>query len=172
MSRYCFPVTIVWPIPAENRDIQYIYEKRLPRLRDWSTGTVSVVNGNNTATFSSTADIQNRLVVGSELVVGTATAAPTADPTETYPVIKSIDSATQVTLQAPYLDSNASDVKYIVSPVSEVPEHHHSALVSFAAVLGFKKGTNPSSDSVREWQDVYNAQLISLISDVELRQGS
>jgi hypothetical protein len=159
------------PRPAEVRDLEYIYEKRLPRLKDWSTGDVSVINMNNTVTFSASADIQNRIVVGSELVVGT-TVAPIADPTQTYPVIKSIDSPTQATLEAVYKDATIANAKFIVSPVSEIPEHHHYLLVAFAVALGFKKGTNPHKDSVSQWESVYAAMLPSLVSDVEIRQGS
>lgn len=160
------------PRPAEVRDLEYIYEKRLVRLRDRTVGTVSVLNGNTTATFSVSTDIQNRVVVGSELIIGTSSLLPTADPTDTYPVIKSINSATQVTLEATYKDPDASNVMFIISPVSEVPEHHHYLLVAFAGIMAFKKGTNPHSDSVKEWQDVYNSMIPSLISDVEIRQGS
>ena len=160
------------PRPAEVRDLEFIYEKRLPRLKDWSTGDVSVTNMNNTVTFSVTSDIQNRIDAGSELVVGTTAIAPIADPTETYPVIKSIDSATQATLESVYLGASVSGAKFLVSPISEVPQHHHQLLVVFAALLGFKKGTNPHIDSVAQWQDVYNAMLPSFISDVEIRQGS
>jgi hypothetical protein len=160
------------PKPAEVRDIEFVYEKRLPRLKDWNTGTVDVLNGNNTVTFSAGADIQNRLVPGSELIVGTTAVLPTADPTETYPVIKTIDSATQATLESVYLGSDLVGAKYIVSPVSEIPEHHHFLLAAYATILGFKKGTNPHRDSVQEWQDIYNAMLPSLVSDVEIRQGS
>lgn len=163
---------VLRPNPMEERDIEFIYEKRLPRLRDQSEGTVSVINGNNTATFNAAADIQNRLVVGSELIVGTATVAPTAEPTETYPVIKSIDSATQVTLESTYKGSTVADAKYIVSMVSEIPEHHHYLLVAYGSILAFKKGSNPHRDSVEEWKDVYNSMLPALISDVEIRQGS
>jgi hypothetical protein len=128
---------------------------------------------NNTATFSVSADIQNRIEVGSELVVGTSgSIIPIADPSETYPVIKSIDNSTQVTLESAYIGPTATNMKFRVSPVSEVPQHHHYLLVAFAAILGFKKGTNPHIDSVGQWQDVYNSMLPSFISDVEIRQGS
>lgn len=160
------------PRPAEVRDIEFIYEKRLARLRDWSTGDVTVTNMNSTATFSASADIQNRIEVGSELVVGTTGVLPTADPTETYPVIKSIDSATQVTFESTYKEASGSALKFRVSPVSEIPQHHHYLLVAFAAILGFKKGTNPHVDSVAQWQEVYNSMVPSFISDVEIRQGS
>jgi hypothetical protein len=161
------------PKPAEVRDIEFVYEKRLARLKDWSTGTVDVLNGNTTVTFSASADIQNRVQVGNELVVGTSsTIAPIADPTETYPVIKSIDSATQVTLESPYLGPNATGMTYIASPVSEIPEHHHDLIMAWATMIGFKKGTNPHIDAVKQWEDVYNHMLPTLIADVEVRQGS
>lgn len=161
------------PRPMEVRDIEFVYEKRLPRLRDWITGDVSVINMNSTATFSVSTDLQNRIEAGYELVVGTSgTIVPTADPSETYPVIKSIDSSTQVTLERAYIGATASNVKFRLAPVSEVPQHHHYLLVAFAAILGFKKGTNPHTDAVAQWQDVYNSMIPSFISDVEIRQGS
>ena len=161
------------PIPQEVRNFEFVYEKRLPRLKDLTTGSVSITNGNNTATFSSTADIQNKVAIGSELLVGTgASAQITPDPTETYPIIKSIDSATQATLEAPYLGATISNAAFRVSPVSEIPAHHHYMLVAYAVILAFKKGTNPHSDAVNEWKDVYNSMVPALISDVEVRQGS
>lgn len=163
---------ILRPVPQEVRDLEFIYEKRLPRLRDWSNGTCSVINGNNTATFSVTTNLLDRVVVGSELLVATGSVLPTPDPTEVYPVIKSIDSNTQVTLESVYINPTASDKLFYISPVSEIPEHHHQLLVAYAVILAFKKGTNPHSDSVQQWLDVYNSMLPSLISDVEIRQGS
>ena len=161
------------PIPQEVRDFEFVYEKRLPRLRDWTTGAVSVTMDNTTATFSAAAMVESKVSVGSELLVGTSTTLQvTADPTDTYPVIKSIDSPTQVTLEAPYQGTTVVDFAFRVSPISEVPEHHHYMLVAYAAILGFKKGTNPHTDAVSEWKDVYNSMMPALISDVEIRQGS
>ena len=161
------------PIPQEVRDFEFVYERRLPRLKDLSTGTVTVIQNNTTVTFSPSADIQRKVAVGSELLVGTGVSTHiTPDPTETYPVVKSIDSATQVTLEAPYPGANASDVAFRVSPVSEIPEHHHYMLVAYACILAFKKGTNPHMDAVSEWKDIYNSMVPALISDVEVRQGS
>jgi len=163
---------VIRPIPAESRDMEYIYEKRLPRMKDWNQGTVDLIKGNTIATFSVAADVLNRMNLGDELVVGTTALAPIADPSQTYPVVKSLDSATQVTLEAPYLDASISGAKFLVSPVSEIPENHHWLLVAWAAIMGFKKGTNPHSDAVQQWTEVYSSQLPALISDVEIRQGS
>lgn len=164
---------VIRPIPQDIRDFEFIYEKVLAILRDWSTGSVSVTNGSTIVTFTATADVLNRMSVGDELIVGTAAAQQaTPDPNEGYPVIKSLDSATQVTLEAPYLGATASGVAYRVSSVSEIPVHHHQMLVAFAASQGFKKGTNPHLESADLWRAEFDAMIPSLVADVETRHGS
>lgn len=164
---------IIRPVPDVVRDFEFIYEKALDPLRIWSTGTVSVTHGSTTATFSTSADIQNRLVVGDELIVGTGASTQTMpDPDEVYPVIQSIDSDTQATLAAPYLGTTIAGAAYRVASVSEVPVHHHYLLVVKAAVYAFKKGTNPSLDSAAGWQAEFDSMVPSLVNDVETRQGS
>jgi len=166
--------TIIFrPIPIDARDFEFIYEKNLEIMRDWSVGTVSLVNGNNTATFSSTADVTNRMVVGDELIVGTSAATQSIpDPNVVYPVIKSIDSPTQVTLENVWLDTSVTNYTYTVSTVGEIPLHHQYLHVVLAAIWAFKKGTNASSDSAAAWQVEADKMIPSLINDVETRQGS
>ena len=166
--------TIIYrPLPTEARTFEFIYEKMLDLMRDWATGSVSMVQGNNTATFSASADLLNRVIVGDELLVGTAAATQVIpDPNVSYPVIKSIDSATQVTLQNVYLDATINNVAYRISSVSEVPEHHHYLLVVIAAIYAFKKGTNPSADAAAIWESEQAKMIPNLINDVETRQGS
>jgi hypothetical protein len=163
---------IIRPMPQEVRDLEFIYEKQLENLQDFTTGSVDVTNNNATATFSAGADIQDLLMVGDELIVGTTTDSPVADPNLNYPVIKSIDSATQVTLENVYLGATVTGAKYIVSRVSEIPEHHHPMLVCLGASYAFNKGTNPSADSAQIWRNEFNSMVPSLINDVEVRQGS
>jgi len=166
--------TIIFrPIPIDARDFEFIYEKNLEVMRDWVTGTVSLVQGNNTATFSASADIQNRLVPGDELIVGTSSVAQSIpDPNAVYPVIKTIDSSTQVTLESPWLDTSVSGYAYTVSTVGEIPTHHQYLHVVMAAIWAFKKGTNPSTDAAAMWQQEADKMIPSLINDVETRQGS
>lgn len=164
---------VVRPIPDVVRDFEFIYEKSLDPMRVWNTGSVSVTQGSTTATFSASADIQNRLVVGDELMVGTdASTQIMPDPDEVYPVIQSIDSPTQATLAAPYLGTTISGAAYQAASVSEVPLHHHYLLVVKAVVYAFKKGTNPSVDSATSWQAEFDSMVPSLVNDVETRQGS
>ena len=62
--------------------------------------------------------------------------------------------------------------KYIIASVSEVPKQHHELIVYIAAVLAFKKGTNPSKDAAALWQMEVDKCIPSLVNDVETRQGS
>ncbi|UOF78534.1 hypothetical protein [Caudoviricetes sp.] len=164
---------VIRPIPVEDRDIEYIYEKLLASLRDWTMGSVTVTNNSATVSFSSSAEIQSRLVAGDELILGTdGTTQATPLPDTHYPVILSIDSATQATLASVWLDASASDRAFRISSVSEIPPLHHDALVAYAAKEAFMKGTNPHMESVTLWQANYSAALASLIGDVEVRQGS
>jgi len=163
---------VIRPMPQEVRDLEFIYEKQIENLQDFTTGAVDLTNNNSTATFSASADITDLFMVGDELVVGDATNSPVADPNNNYLVIKSIDSTTQVTLENVYLGTTVSGAKFIVSRVSEIPEHHHQLLVCLGASYCFNKGTNPSADSAQIWRNEYNAMIPSLINDVEVRQGS
>jgi hypothetical protein len=166
--------TIIFrPIPIDARDFEFIYEKNLEIMRDWNTGTVSLTRGSTTATFSASADIQNRIVVGDELIVGTSSSVQsTPDPNVAYPVIKSIDSATQATLESVWLDADVVGYAYTISTVGEIPMHHQYLHVVMAAIWAFKKGTNPSSDAAAMWQQEADKMIPSLINDVETRQGS
>jgi hypothetical protein len=164
---------VIRPLPDVVRDFEFIYEKSLDPMRIWETGSVDVTNGNTTVTFSGSADIQNRLQVGDELIPGTTSSTQTMpDPDATYPVIQSIDSATQVTLASPWLGATGTGLAYRVASVSEIPVHHHYLLVIKAAVYAFKKGTNPSLDSAASWQAEFDSMVPSLVNDVETRQGS
>jgi len=160
---------IVRPKPREDFDIILIYEHLLEPLNDYSTGTVSVTNASATATFAG-ADLLNRFLAGDELLVGTTTAAPLPDPNVPYPVIRSVDNATTVTLDAPYIGVTVSGAKYIRSRVSPIPTQHHYTIVSGGVIEGFKKGTNPSIESVALYRAEYERGLTDLIADVEVRQ--
>jgi hypothetical protein len=159
---------IIRPIPPMARDFEFIYERSLANLQDFTAGTVSVIQDNNTATFSASAMVDKKFSVGDELIVGTTT----PNPNEYYPVIKSIDSSTQVTLERVYLGASISDSPYIVSNVSEIPQQHHFMLVCLAASYCFNKGTNPSADAAAIWKNEFNGMVPSLVNDLESRQGS
>lgn len=164
---------IIRPVPQEVKDFEFIYEKALAPLRDWSTGSISLTNNSSIATFSASANIQNQLNVGDEIIAGIDAANHTTpEPDAHYPVVRSIDSATQVTLARVYLGTTVSNAVYRASSVSEIPLQHQYMLVCKAAVLAFKKGTNPSTDAAALWQSEFDSMVPGLVNDVESRQGS
>ena len=164
---------LIRPIPASARDWEFIYERRLPPLRTRSTGTATIANGGTTVTFSATTLANRFMQVGDELIFSTSMSAPTADPSETYPVIESVDSATQVTLEGPYYTtdgSNLTAVGFIAARVSDIPDELHDALVFYMVKEAFKFGPNASLESSMLYQGMFDDQVQDIINDVETRQ--
>jgi len=95
---------LIRPIPDGERDFEFIYEYSLPPLRDYKQGAVTYTENNTTMSFSDDAKIQNYLVAGDEIIPGVDAdnqSVPVVD--HQYPVIRSIDSPNQVTLESPYI---------------------------------------------------------------------
>lgn len=95
---------VIRPIPDGPRDFEFIYEYMLDPLRDYAVGTVTYTENNTTMLFSDSAKIQKHLVVGDEIIPGKDGATqniPVAD--HQYPIIRSIDSNNQVTLESAYI---------------------------------------------------------------------
>lgn len=167
---------VIRPFPSDERDFEYIYEKTLPLLRDY-TVTQALVIQESTAVAVGDGQTAN-IRVGDEIIVGTTAAAAKADPNKHYTAVKSIDSAFQVTLEG-LSDVNNSDMAgnggagYVTfSSVSEIPLVHHDMLVCLAASFCFAKGTNPSTEGVELWRGQYDSMIPALVNDVESRQGS
>lgn len=163
---------LIRPIPQESRNIEFVYEKMLPTLRDWNTGTATTTITDNTVTFSATADCLNRMQAGDQFIMSSSATVPTADPSVDYPTIASITNSTEIELDAPYLDASASSKAYIVSSVSEIPAHHHDILVTYACRQATMKGPNPAVDEANMFGEEYNMQLRALLDEVEGRQFS
>lgn len=164
---------IVRPIPGLTRDWEFIYERRLPPLRNRTTGTATVSNGGTTVTFSSSALANRFIEAGDELIFSTSATAPTADPSLVYPVIESVDSATQVTLEGPFYTDDGADrsaVAYIASSVSEIPVEYHDALVHYAVAQAFKIGPNAALESAMLYQGLFDDLLVDIVGDAEIRQ--
>lgn len=159
---------LVRPVPLSDRDIMIIFEQNLARLRDFTKGTVTTIYGNTTMTFSASAEINLSFFPGMEVIVNDTKPDPNID----YPVIKSVDSATQVTLERNYYGPSAANVNHITSIATPIPRHHHQMLVCLAASYCFNKGTNPHKDSAAIWRAEYDSMVPALVNDVESRQGS
>lgn len=167
---------IIRPIPQEVRNFTLIYERTLPPLRDFSSGNVTVNHDATAVTLASATGISDIMPAGSELIVAASgTAVPTPNPSLQYPKISSFTSDTALTLDAPYLDedgSNVSGVGYICSMVSEIPDRHHDLLVYYALKELFAKGPNPSLDAADYWRQRFVDGLPALTADVEQRDDS
>ena len=165
---------VIRPIPVDARDLEFIYQKAIPSLTEYSTGNVTAVtNGANTVTFSGT-DLDAFVVAGDELIIGnSATVAPTPDPSIDYPVIRSVDSDTQVTLDAPYTGTTISSAtKYISANVPEFPAPYHDAIVHLAVQLAAMQGPNPHTSLADYHGTIAGNVLRQLIDDIEVRQLS
>lgn len=160
---------IVRPKPIETFDVTLMYEPVLAPLNDYSVGTVDVTQGSTSVTFTG-ADLINEFASNDELLVGTVSALPAADPNINYPVILSVDSPTALTLDAPFTGATIAGAMYIRSRVSAIPAQHHYTVMSGGVIEGFKKGTNPNPESVRLYREEYAVGLTDLIADVEVRQ--
>ena len=95
---------LIRPIPDGQRDFEFVYEYMLPSLRDYKQGTVTYTENNTTMVFSDDAKIQSYLVAGDEIIPGKDTDNQNVPAVDyQYPVIRSIDSPNQVTLESPYI---------------------------------------------------------------------
>ncbi len=100
---------LVRPLPIDTRDFEFVYEYVLNPLRDHTVGTVTVTENNTTFYFSDDAKIRTNLLPGDEIIPGTSAANQSIPLVDVqYPIIRSIDSNNQVTLESAY------------TPISEV----------------------------------------------------
>lgn len=165
---------LIRPIPTETFDVEYIYEKMLEPMTDYSVGSASINRGGSTITFSASVDF-NFLQVGDEVILGSGLSAPsTIDPSAVYPVIASLDAGVfQATISSPLISLvDYSGATYIRSRSPEIPPLYHYLLVAYAVREGLRKGTNANPSSVDIWNDKWTEGLPNLIADVETRQIS
>lgn len=165
---------VIRPIPVDSRDLEFIYQKALPSLTEYSTGDVTVAtNGGNTVTFSGTA-LSNFVAAGDEIIIGSsASVAPTPDPSIDYPVIRTVVSATEITLDAPYTGATISSAtKYRIASVPEFPPPYHDVVVHLAVKLAAMQGPNPHLNLASLHGTEASNVMRQLIDDIEVRQLS
>ncbi len=166
---------VIRPLPSDVRDFEFIYEKTLPLLRDYSVTLGYVFNTVTTVTVMSGEAL--KVQVGDEVIVGDlATVRP--DPNRAYTAVRSVDSSVQVTLEG-FSESYNTDIAgnggpgpVTFSSVTEIPTAHQHMLVNLAASFCFSKGTGPHTDCAAIWRGHYDNAIPDLINDVESRQGS
>ena len=164
---------IIRPIPIETFDVEYIYEKQLDPLNDYSVGAATINRGQSVITFAGVD--WNFFQVGDEIILGASVVVPnTIDVTAIYPTVLSIDSgANQLTLNTPLVDlKDYAGQPFIRSRASEIPELYHYLLVAYAVRQALSKGTNANAESVDIWNTRWDSGIPNLIADVETRQIS
>lgn len=179
ISPYLFDILglrtmIIRPIPVETFDVEYIYEKMLDPMNDYSVGSASINRGQTVISFTAATDF-NFLSVGDEIILGASLLAPqTIDPSAVYPVIIAKDSgAMTVTIDGPLIAlQDYAGATFIRSRAPEIPELYHYLLPAYAIREGLRKGTNANAEMVGIWEDKWDKGLPDLIADVETRQIS
>lgn len=168
---------VVRPIPQDTFDVEYMYEKRLEPLTDYSGGTCTVAQGATSVTFSSNTNM-NRIAAGMQLIpgysLGNTTSGIGVDPSWTYPTIDSVNvGAGTAVLKAPYVSLTGQDVSssvFTVSMVPEIDEDYHDLLVTGSLLLGLGQGTNPHIKAQSTWQAEWAQGVADMIADAEIRQ--
>ena len=164
---------IIRPIPVENFDVEYIYEKMLDPMSDYSVGAASINKGDSVVNFSGVD--YSFFTVGDEIILGASLTQPnTIDPSMIYPKVVSINSgANQITIDAPLISLvNYSGATFIRSRSPEIPELYHYLIVAYAIRQALSKGTNANAEMVDIWNTRWSSGIPDLIADVETRQIS
>jgi len=164
---------IIRPIPIETFDVEYIYEKQLDPINDYSVGGATINRGQSVVTLNGVD--WNFFAVGDEIILGASLASPsTIDPIGVYPVVLSINSgANQLTLSSPLIAlQDYAGTSYIRSRAPEIPELYHYLLVAYAIRQALSKGTNVNAETVDVWNSRWESGIPNLIADVETRQIS
>lgn len=132
------------PTVQDTIDIELIYTYMPPRLKVYSTGTVTIDAGTPTiVTGASTAWIAAGLRTPAQFISGSASVAVSLS-TE-YPTISTIDSDTQMTMAKS--QGALAGSAYRVAMVPVVPGEHHEWLAMMAGALLFRKVNIETSDA-------------------------
>lgn len=146
-----------WPIPSSNGNtITFNYKRRIPdlSLTDYSTGTVSVANGATAVTGSGTAFIPTTNTVNESRWIQ----FPENTGDNLWYQVASVDSATGITLYAPYTGITISGGTYVLGQMPILIEDFQDMLVWKAASIYFSSIVdNPKKKE--EFEALYNTKL-------------
>lgn len=168
---------VVRPIPQDEFNVRYMYEKRLEPLRDYSAGLCTVAQ--NATSVSFTADVvMANIVAGMDLIVGVSTgqnaSGSAVDPSWIYPQIDSVNSAARTaTLKGPFVSADdvyAASRVFTVSGVSEIDSEYDDLLIAEAIIKGLSQGTNPHTDAALYWKGEVERLRADMVGDAEIRQ--
>ncbi len=149
---------LIWPTPAENSDVITVnYKKRITDLSqaDYTTGTCSVTTATTTVTGSGTAWTTN--MAGRWLNIAVS-ASNTTSGDDSWYQIASVQSATSLTLNNPYVGQTVAGGTYIIGEVPILPEDFQDLPLYRALMVYFNSiGANVerASEKVAEYKSLY-----------------
>lgn len=135
-----------WPIPATDGNTityHYIQQVRDMNTADYTTGTILTAT-QGSAVITGTATSWTAGMAGSYLRITSSNSANKGDGI--WYQIQSVDSATQITLEAPYVGTSisAGAAAYTIGNCSLVPEKFQTGPVYYAAAEYWRKQGNDS----------------------------
>lgn len=132
------------PPPRTAKAYPYEYIKKLTRMREYTTGTVSVTSGSADVTGSGTSWLAN-VTVGDFFRIDST---GTGDSSKWYRVL-SIASDTSLTLTANYGESTESGAEYSISTApSALPSEFHEFLLYEAVLTALGTQDDPAIEMV------------------------
>lgn len=159
------PLLGIWPIPSTTGNvISYNYKFRVPDLSldDYSTGTVAVTNGGLTITGSGSTW---RVTTNSQLesrwiqINSNATAANSGDAL--WYQVRSVDSATSITLYQPYQGTTVTAGTYTLGQMPLIAEDFQDMLVWKALTYYFSSIVD-NKVKAAEYKNFYDTKLALL----------
>lgn len=149
-----------WPIPSTTGNvITFNYKRRIPDLSldDYSTGTVSVTSGGTTVTGIGTSFIPTVNVVSESRWIQ----FPENSGDDLWYQVASVDSATSITLAAPYMGTSVVAGTYVLGQMPIIMEDFHDMLVWKAASIYFTTTVdNPKKKA--EFDALYGSKLAAM----------
>lgn len=152
----------LWPIPSTTGNIiSFNYKRRIPdlSLADYSTGTVTVANGSVSVTGSSTAFTPTTNIVNESRWIQFP--QPTGD--NLWYQVQSVDSATGITLYAPYQGISISGGTFVLGQMPIIMEDFHDMLLWKALVYYFTSIVD-NKGKRETYQGLYD-QKIEMLKD-------
>jgi hypothetical protein len=147
-----------YPVPADGRQIVYVYDQTQQPLRIWkyTAGTVTVSAGSASVTGNGTAFRPD--MVGAVIRFGSTTTEPTSlegsSPYLEERVIVAVGSGTQLTLDQA-VDSAYTAVKYSISDLVNIePSAMRTAVINCSA-LHFARERNADSAEISRRSSAY-----------------
>ena len=128
------------PAARAAMEVELVYVAQRPGLFRTETGTVAV--SGTTVTGVGTTFNNSAFQLGAmEVILGTSGSAtvPTPSLETAYPVVSTLDSATQITLVGPTPGTYAAGTGYILSSVPQIPVVHHRWMAALVGVLMHRK---------------------------------